>query len=101
MTNRGIVVDLLYEQQKVILLCMAAMEVNEPLTEIVLAAAEAFSNDSSADEISLSFGLGPVVAGITQANLSFAAADKACEMGGILWGSGYGGEPLRGDYPRI
>ncbi|MEK3669440.1 response regulator [Paenibacillus sp. FSL R10-2771] len=81
LTNHGIVVDLLYEQQKVILLCMAAMEDNEPLTEILLSAAEAFSNDSSADDISLSFGLGPVVAGIIDANLSFAAADKACEMG--------------------
>lgn len=91
LTNRGIVVELLYEQQKVILLCMAAMEDNEPLTEILLAAAEAFSNDSSADDISLSFGLGPVVTGIIQANLSLRQPIRH-----VKWGYSLGFRLWRG-----
>ncbi|MDQ0195157.1 response regulator transcription factor [Paenibacillus wynnii] len=81
LANRGIVVDLLYEQQKVILLCMAALEEYAPLTDILMAAAETFSNDSSSDDISLSFGIGPVVTEIMHAHISFLAADKACQMG--------------------
>lgn len=81
LANRGIVVELLYEQQKVILLCMAALEEYVPLTEILMAAAATFSNDSSSDDISLSIGIGPVVTEIIHAYISFLAADKACQMG--------------------
>ncbi|WP_410514222.1 response regulator [Paenibacillus sp. BR2-3] len=81
LANRGIVVDLLYEQQKIILLCMATLEECAPLTEILMAAAATFSNDGSSDDISLSFGIGPVVTDIMHAHISFLAADKACQMG--------------------
>ncbi|CAM4515769.1 two-component system response regulator YesN [Paenibacillus endophyticus] len=81
LANSGIFVDLLYEQQKVILLCMAALEDYASLTEIMMAAAATFSNDSSSDELSLSFGIGPVVTDIMHAHISFLAADKACQMG--------------------
>ncbi|WP_419873282.1 response regulator transcription factor [Candidatus Pristimantibacillus sp. PTI5] len=82
LANSGIIVDLLYEQQKVILLCMAALEEYASLTEILMAAAATFSsNDSSSDELSLSFGIGPVVTEIMHAHISFLAADKACQMG--------------------
>ncbi|WP_054942572.1 response regulator [Paenibacillus ihuae] len=81
LANRGIVVELFYEQQKVILLCMANLEEYAPLTEILMAAAVTFSNDSSLDDISLSFGIGPVVTNIMHAHISFLAADKACQMG--------------------
>lgn len=80
LANRGIVVDLLYEQQKIILLCMANLEERASLTEILMAAAAAFSSDSSPDGISLSLGIGEVVTGIMQAHLSFLLADQACQM---------------------
>ncbi|WP_025699434.1 response regulator [Paenibacillus durus] len=83
LSSRGIDVELLYEQQKVILLCMAALEESESLPEILMAAAAAFSDDGSpdSDDLTLSFGIGPVVSGIMDAHLSFLAADQACQMG--------------------
>ncbi|BCG57111.1 response regulator transcription factor [Paenibacillus sp. URB8-2] len=83
LASRGIAVDLLYEQQKVILLCMAALEESESLSEILMAAGALFSADGSpdSDDLALSFGIGPVVSGIMKAHLSFLAADQACQMG--------------------
>ncbi|AIQ11032.1 response regulator [Paenibacillus durus] len=83
LANQGIEVELLYEQQKIILLCMAAMEESESLSEILMAAAAAFSDDGSpaSDNLALSFGIGPVVSGIMDAHRSFLAADQACQMG--------------------
>ncbi|KWX83531.1 hypothetical protein AMQ83_31125 [Paenibacillus riograndensis] len=81
LTNRGIVVDLLYEQQKVILLCMANLKEDAPLTEILIAAAATFSNDGSWDDTLLSFAIGPVVTEIMHMHVSYLAAYKACQMG--------------------
>lgn len=72
--------ELLYEQQKIILLCMASLEECAALTDILMAAAATFSGDSSSDGIALSVGIGEVVAGIMQAHHSFLLADQACQM---------------------
>ncbi|WP_372662442.1 response regulator [Cohnella sp.] len=81
LVNRGVAVELLYEQQKVILLCMAVLEEHTQLTEILIAAATTFSNHSSSENFSLSFGIGPVVSNIMHVHISFLAADKACQTG--------------------
>ncbi|MNO17302.1 putative response regulatory protein [compost metagenome] len=78
--DRGIDVELLYEQQKIILLCMTALEGAASLTEILMAATATFSEDSSSDEMSLSFGIGPAVTDIMHAHISFLTADRACQM---------------------
>ncbi|WP_339287545.1 AraC family transcriptional regulator [Paenibacillus sp. FSL E2-0201] len=80
LADRGIVVELLYEQQKIILLCMASLEDCAVLTDILVAAAGAFSSGSSPDGISLSLGIGEVVTEIMQAHLSFLLADQACQI---------------------
>ncbi|MEK5418543.1 response regulator [Paenibacillus sp. FSL L8-0708] len=80
LADRGIVVELLYEQQKIILLCMTSLEDCAVLTDILMAEAAAFSGDSSPDGIALSVGIGEVVTGVMQAHLSFLLAEQACQM---------------------
>lgn len=78
---RDIKVDLLYEQQRIILLCMNTQDNPSQLRDSLKTAASTFSNDISTDHLSLALGTGPVVVDIMDAHISFLAADKACQMG--------------------
>ncbi|KRF04123.1 hypothetical protein ASG89_22310 [Paenibacillus sp. Soil766] len=80
-SSKGITVDLLYEKQKIILLCMVSLDDPDQLREILKLAASKFSYGITPDCLSLVFGTGTIVWDIMDAHKSYLAADGACQMG--------------------
>lgn len=80
-STKGIKVDLLYDKQKIILLCMDSLQDPVRLMETLKIAAATFSYEVSPDCLSLVFGTGTVVEDIMDTQTSFLAADGACQMG--------------------
>jgi two-component system response regulator YesN len=72
-TGRGITVDLLYGQQKVILVCMDVGGNPERLTDSMIAAVSLF------EDLSLAYGIGPAFSDMTDCHASYLLAEKACQ----------------------